>query len=83
MAEMGHHVVGVDIDPGKVAKLAAGEVPFYEPGLAEVLRNNISRGRLQSSPMFTSSASGLRRRRVSTAPICAMCTPSSMHSRPD
>jgi UDPglucose 6-dehydrogenase len=47
MAEMGHHVVGVDIDPGKVAKLAAGEVPFYEPGLAEVLRNNISRGRLQ------------------------------------
>lgn len=47
MAELGHHVVGVDIDPGKVAKLSAGEVPFYEPGLAEVLRENISRGRLQ------------------------------------
>ena len=47
MAEMGHHVIGVDIDPGKVAKLSAGEVPFYEPGLAEVLRENISRGRLQ------------------------------------
>ena len=47
MAEMGHHVIGVDIDAGKVAKLSAGEVPFYEPGLAEVLRENISRGRLQ------------------------------------
>jgi UDPglucose 6-dehydrogenase len=32
MAELGHDVVGVDIDPGKVAKLAGGDIPFYEPG---------------------------------------------------
>ena len=37
MAELGHEVIGVDIDPGKVAKLAAGEIPFYEPGLARML----------------------------------------------
>src|SRR6202048_5393954 len=46
MAELGHEVVGVDIDPGKVAKLAGGEVPFYEPGLRKVLRDNLSAGRL-------------------------------------
>ena len=32
MAELGHDVVGVDIDPGKIAKLSVGDVPFYEPG---------------------------------------------------
>ncbi|PTR23460.1 UDPglucose 6-dehydrogenase [Rhodococcus sp. OK519] len=51
MAELGHEVLGVDVDPAKLAKLEAGEVPFYEPGLEEVLRRNIDAGRLQ----FTSS----------------------------
>ncbi len=56
MAEMGHHVIGVDVDPGKVAKLSAGEVPFYEPGLAEVLRENIARGRLQFTTDYAMAA---------------------------
>jgi UDPglucose 6-dehydrogenase len=47
MAELGHEVVGVDIDPGKVAKLAGGEVPFYEPGLRKMLQHNIAAGRLR------------------------------------
>ena len=47
MAELGHEVIGVDVDPGKVAKLASGEIPFYEPGLREVLRDNLDAGRLQ------------------------------------
>jgi UDPglucose 6-dehydrogenase len=51
MAELGHDVLGVDIDAGKLAKLAAGEVPFYEPGLGEVLKRNVDNGRLR----FTSS----------------------------
>jgi UDPglucose 6-dehydrogenase len=46
MAELGHEVVGVDIDPGKIAKLASGDIPFYEPGLRKVLRANIDAGRL-------------------------------------
>ena len=41
MAELGHEVIGVDIDPGKVAKLAAGDIPFYEPGLRKVLNDNL------------------------------------------
>src|SRR6201993_5652270 len=46
MAELGHEVVGVDIAPGKVAKLATGEPPFYEPGLPKVLCDNLAAGRL-------------------------------------
>ena len=51
MAELGHEVLGVDVDPVKVKKLQNGEVPFYEPGLEEMLRSNIAAGRLS----FTSS----------------------------
>lgn len=51
MAELGHEVIGVDVDAAKLAKLEAGEVPFFEPGLEEVLRRNIANGRLR----FTSS----------------------------
>ncbi|MEU0496867.1 UDP-glucose/GDP-mannose dehydrogenase family protein [Mycobacterium sp. NPDC006124] len=49
MAELGHDVIGIDVDPGKVAKLASGEIPFYEPGLRKVLRDNLDAGRLQFS----------------------------------
>jgi UDPglucose 6-dehydrogenase len=51
MAELGHDVLGVDVDAVKLAKLAAGVAPFYEPGLDEVVKNNVDAGRLQ----FTSS----------------------------
>ncbi|QSE87084.1 UDP-glucose dehydrogenase family protein [Rhodococcus koreensis] len=51
MAELGHEVLGVDVDPAKLAKLEAGHVPFYEPGLEDVLQRNIAAGRLR----FTSS----------------------------
>jgi UDPglucose 6-dehydrogenase len=56
MAELGHEVLGVDIDPGKVAKLAAGEVPFFEPGLPEVLRRGTSSGRLHFSSSYQEAA---------------------------
>jgi UDPglucose 6-dehydrogenase len=46
MAELGHEVLGVDVDPQKVARLNAGELPFYEPGLSDVLRRGIGSGRL-------------------------------------
>jgi UDPglucose 6-dehydrogenase len=46
MAELGHTVVGVDVDADKVALLAAGTPPFYEPGLGELLTAVESAGRL-------------------------------------
>ena len=46
MAELGHDVVGIDSDAAKVAALASGTVPFWEPGLDEVLRRGLESGRL-------------------------------------
>jgi len=51
MAELGHEVVGVDVDQTKIDRLAAGEVPFYEPGLPELLGRHVGTGRLR----FTTS----------------------------
>lgn len=51
MAALGFRVVGVDVDPHKVESLAAGVLPFYEPGLGELLRKTLATGRLT----FTSS----------------------------
>ena len=56
MAELGHDVIGVDIDPGKIAKLGGGDVPFYEPGLREMLQRNISAGRLRFTTDYAEAA---------------------------
>ncbi len=45
-SELGHDVVGVDIDEAKVAMLKDGKSPIYEPELEEVLRRNIDAGRI-------------------------------------
>jgi UDPglucose 6-dehydrogenase len=52
LAELGYDVLGLDVDAHKVARLSAGEVPFYEPGLAEVLQRNIAAGRLRFTTSF-------------------------------
>src|SRR5256714_3667727 len=51
MAELGHEVVAIDTDEDKIASLAAGQAPFYEPGLAELLERGLKSGRLR----FTTS----------------------------
>ncbi|WP_285031987.1 UDP-glucose/GDP-mannose dehydrogenase family protein [Mycolicibacterium sp. lyk4-40-TYG-92] len=56
MAELGHEVLGIDIDPGKIAKLAAGDIPFYEPGLRKMLRDNIEAGRLHFTTDYDAAA---------------------------
>jgi UDPglucose 6-dehydrogenase len=50
-AELGYEVLGFDVDEAKIAKLAAGQVPFHEAGLEELLRSNLAAGRLN----FTTS----------------------------
>ena len=50
-AELGYEVLGYDVDGPKIDKLRAGEVPFHEPGLDELLRKNLAAGRLR----FTTS----------------------------
>ncbi|MGY3264755.1 UDP-glucose dehydrogenase family protein [Lysobacter sp. HA35] len=52
LADVGHDVVCVDIDAGKVAALQRGEIPIFEPGLAPMVRANHAAGRLN----FTTDA---------------------------
>ncbi|TPW99577.1 UDP-glucose 6-dehydrogenase, partial [Schumannella luteola] len=47
MASIGHEVVGVDVDEAKVAALASGAAPFFEPGLDELLSAGLASGRLR------------------------------------
>ncbi len=49
MADLGHDVLCIDIDKEKIKKLNKGEVPFYEPGLSELIKRNTKQGRLQFS----------------------------------
>ena len=52
MAELGFDVLGLDVLPEKVALLQSGTVPFYEPGLPELLRKNLDSGRLRFTTSF-------------------------------
>lgn len=47
MAEMGFEVVGVDNDAAKAQALSEGRVPFFEPGLPELIRKHVESGRLR------------------------------------
>lgn len=46
LAEVGHDVVCMDIDPAKVEQLSKGHVTIYEPGLESLVRENLEAGRL-------------------------------------
>lgn len=49
LAEMGNEVMGIDVDQQKISLLKEGVVPFYEPGLQEMLLRQIGEGRLEFS----------------------------------
>jgi UDPglucose 6-dehydrogenase len=52
LAEVGNDVVCIDVDAAKIARLEAGEIPIFEPGLEEVVAENRATGRLR----FTTDA---------------------------
>ena len=56
MAALGFEVLGVDVDPEKVAALQAGRVPFYEPGLDELISIQIAAGRLRFTTSMAEAA---------------------------
>ncbi len=56
LASLGFEVLGVDTDPGKVAALSNGVVPFHEPGLEPLLRKGMSEGRLSFTTSYAEAA---------------------------
>jgi len=53
MSSLGFQVIGIDVDSEKIASLSRGEVPFYEPGLDELLKAELATGRLTFTTDFS------------------------------
>jgi UDPglucose 6-dehydrogenase len=56
MAELGFDVIGMDVDEAKVAMLADGRTPFYEPDLEPLLRKSLDSGRLRFTTSYAEAA---------------------------
>lgn len=57
LANLGHSVLCVDVDKARIASLQEGKVPFYEPGLPELINQNTKKGKLRFS---TSAEEGVK-----------------------
>ena len=55
LADLGNDVTCVDIDEAKVARLNAGHIPIYEPGLEEVVGRNVRAGRLHFTASYAAA----------------------------
>src|SRR5471032_1650163 len=69
-ADFGHEVTCVDKDKGKIAALAKGEVPIYEPGLTDLVAANARAGRLKFTTDLSAAVKG------ADAVFIVVCTPS-------
>ena len=59
-ADFGHDVVCIDRDAGKIARLEAGQMPIYEPGLADLVARNRDAGRLTFTTDLAAGVAGAR-----------------------
>src|SRR5574338_340068 len=76
-ADFGHDVTCVDADPARIEALQRFEIPFFEPGLSEVVDRNVTAGRLHFT---TSVAEGVA---PATVIFLAVGTPEGVGGRAD
>ena len=52
LADFGNHVTCVDVNSQRISELSQGKIPFFEPGLSEIVKRNVTAERLCSGPKF-------------------------------
>jgi UDPglucose 6-dehydrogenase len=57
-SDFGHHVICIDKDEEKIAALKRGEIPIYEPGLADLVAGNVRQGRLAFDSQIKPAVAG-------------------------
>ena len=77
LADFGNQVVCVDRIEEKIERLARGEIPFYEPGLSEVVERNVREGRLSFTTDFARAVA------ENDVILCAVGTPEGEGGRVD
>jgi GDP-mannose 6-dehydrogenase len=77
LARDGHHVIGVDVSDDKVAMLNDGRSPIIEPGLAELIAQVVSEGRLSATAAAAEAVA------ATDLALIAVGTPSNNHGQPD
>lgn len=77
LAELGHEVLGIDIDSNRISMLKEGEMPIYEPGLRELISKNNIEERLSFANSSTSDTD------KATLIFIAVGTPSNPDGTPD
>ncbi len=77
LARMGHRVVCVEKDPGRLEAVRNGRCPFYEPGLPELLQEGVREGRLQFTGELREAAEGAE------VVFCAVGTPPGRNGEAD
>ena len=57
-ADLGNHVIALDINPDKIENLTRGVMPIYEPGLKEVVDRNVRAGRILFTTSYAEALAG-------------------------
>ena len=58
LADIGHGVIGVDVDASKVGKMASGRAPIVEPGLSELVASGHAQGRIAATHSIDEAVAG-------------------------
>ncbi len=83
LADLGHRVVCLDVNEERIANLNQGILPIYEPGLEEVVRRNVTAGRLSFTTNYVGAVNGTSPELAAEYVFIAVGTPSAVDGKAD